>query len=95
MAAAARTAGQNDDEPGERSMTRHGMVQPSAAGTQPPATDPRASIMSIDADRTASDRVPSRQCRAAARRDGPSASTAALPGGGHAIPDTSPKPKSP
>ena len=28
-------------------MTRHGMVQPSAAGAQPPATDPRVSMVII------------------------------------------------
>ncbi|CAH2408782.1 hypothetical protein MES5069_700010 [Mesorhizobium escarrei] len=48
---AARTAGQNGDEPGELSMTRHGMVHPSATGIQPPVMDPRASVVIIDADR--------------------------------------------
>ena len=55
--AAARTAGRNGAEPGERPMTRHGMIQPPAAGTQPPATDPRASMVIIDADRAASSRA--------------------------------------
>ena len=34
-------------------MTRHGMVQPSAAGAQPPAANPRAPMVIIDADRAA------------------------------------------
>ena len=36
-----------------RAMTRHGMVQPSAAGAPPPATDPRASMVTVAADRVA------------------------------------------
>lgn len=32
-------------------MTRHGMLQPSAADTQPPATNPHASVEFIQADR--------------------------------------------
>ena len=76
-------------------MTRHGMVQPSAAGTQPPATDPRVSMVIIDADRGASGRAPSRQHRAEAQRSGLSASIPALPGGGRAIADISRNPKSP
>lgn len=48
--AVARTAESIGTGPGELSMTRHGMVQPSAAGTQPPATDRRASMEIIEAD---------------------------------------------
>jgi hypothetical protein len=76
-------------------MTRHGMLQPSAAGTQPPATDPRVSMVIIDAERVASGRATSRQYRVAERRNGPSASNPPLPSGGRAIADTSRKSKSP
>ena len=76
-------------------MTRHGMLQPSAAGTQPPATDPRVSMVIIDAERVASGRATSRQYRVAERRNGPSASNPPLAGGGRAIADTSRKSKSP
>jgi hypothetical protein len=53
LEAAARTAARIGDEPGDRSMTRHGMVEPSAAGARPPASDPRASIVKIAADSVA------------------------------------------
>ncbi|TIT01179.1 MAG: hypothetical protein E5W98_17025 [Mesorhizobium sp.] len=76
-------------------MNRHGMLQPSAAGTQPPATDPRVSMVIIDAERVASGRATSRQYRVAERRSGPSASNAPIPGGGRDIADTSRKSKSP
>ena len=76
-------------------MTRHGMVQTSATGTQPPATDPRASMVIIDTNTAASGGTSTRQYRAVGRRDGLSASIQGLPGSGHAIPDTGRKPKSP
>ena len=76
-------------------MTRHGMVQPSAAGTQPPATDPRASMVIIDADRAELSRPPFRQHRAEAQRSGLSAFTPELPDGGRAIADICRNPKSP
>jgi hypothetical protein len=76
-------------------MTRHGIIQRSAAGTQPPATDPRVSMVIIDVDRAATSRVPGRQYRAEAQRSGLSASIPALAGGGHAIPDISRNQKSP
>jgi len=76
-------------------MTRHGMLQPSAAGTQPPATEPRVSIVIIDAERVAPGRATSRQYRMAERRSGPAASNPPLPGSGRAIADTSRKSKSP
>ncbi|TIW61034.1 MAG: hypothetical protein E5V49_13160 [Mesorhizobium sp.] len=69
-------------------MTRHGMLQHSAAGTQPPATDPRVSMMIIDAKRVASGRATSRQYRVAERRNGPSASKSPPPGNGRTIADT-------
>jgi hypothetical protein len=93
--AAARTATAFPINREQHAMTRHGMVQPSPAGTQPPAMNPRASIVIIDVDRAASDYAPSRRCRAAGRRGGPCASMPELPDGGHAIPDTSRNPKSP
>ncbi len=65
--AAARTAGHIGDEPGDRPMTRHGMIQRSAAGAPPPATDPRVSMVIIEAEGVASGRAPCRQCRAAGR----------------------------
>ncbi len=95
MEAATRTAGHHGDEPGELSMNRHGMLQPSAAATQPPATDPRVSMVIIDAERVASDRATSRQYRVAERQNGPPASNPPLPNGGRAIADTSRKSKSP
>ena len=76
-------------------MNRHGMLQRSAAGTQPPAADPRASMVIVDADKAATVVAPSGKCRAAERRSGPSASIPPLPGGGRAIPDISRKSKFP
>ena len=35
-------------------MTRHGLIQPPAAGAQPPATDPRVPMVLSEADRAAS-----------------------------------------
>jgi len=76
-------------------MTRHDMIQPPAAGDQPPATDRRASMVINDPDRAASSRPPGRQYRAEAQRSGLSASIPALPNGGRAIADISSKSKSP
>ncbi|MDW6022176.1 hypothetical protein SAZ10_10435 [Mesorhizobium sp. BAC0120] len=76
-------------------MTRHRMVQPSAAGIQPSAADPRASMVILDAEGVASGRPPSRQYRTEAQRSGLSASIPALPDGGRAIDDTGRNPKSP
>lgn len=95
MAAAARTAGHIGTEPGERIMTRHGVIQSSATGTQPPATNPRVLMAVIDADRAAPSRPPGPQSRTEEQRSGLSASMSALPDGGRAIADTSQKPKSP
>ena len=85
MEAAARTAAHIGDEPGDRRMTRHGMVEPTAAGAPPLATKPRAATAIADADMRPSGPVPGRQHRAKAQRSGLSASTSALPGGGRAI----------
>ncbi|TPI32394.1 hypothetical protein FJW08_08005 [Mesorhizobium sp. B3-2-1] len=76
-------------------MTRHGMVERSAAGVQPPATDPGASMVIIDAERAASDCARSLQGRAARQRSCPSASNPTLPGCGRATADISRNPKSP
>ncbi|MER8577047.1 hypothetical protein NKH19_32990 [Mesorhizobium sp. M1338] len=76
-------------------MTPHGMIQPSATGTQPPATDPPVSTVIIDAEPVASGRATSRRYRMAERQSGPAASNPPLAGGGRAIADTSRKSKSP
>ena len=76
-------------------MTRHGVVQPSATGTQPPAANPRASMVIIGADRAALGREASPRYRSAGRRGGPFASIPALLDDGRAIPETSRNPKSP
>lgn len=92
---AARAATRFPVDRDQHAMTRHGMVQPSAAGTQPPATDRCTSVGIIDTVRAAPSRPPSRQHRAEAQRSGLSALTPALPDGGRAIPDISRKSKSP
>ncbi|TPI32716.1 hypothetical protein FJ414_21410 [Mesorhizobium sp. B3-1-6] len=74
-------------------MSRHGMVQPSAAGTQPPAADRHTSMVMIDSDRAAPGRPPSRQHRAEAQRSGLSVFTPEFPG--RAIADICQNPKSP
>ena len=95
MEAAARTAGRTDDEPGDRPMTRHGMIQSQAVGAQPPAPDPRVSMVIINADRAAPSRPPSPQHRAQAQRSGLSAFTPERPDGGRAVADICRNPKSP
>ncbi|QPC89665.1 hypothetical protein GA829_36125 (plasmid) [Mesorhizobium sp. INR15] len=76
-------------------MIRHGMVEPSAAGASPPATDPRVPMVTTDAERRASGPAPSPQHRAEAHQSGLSVSIAALPGDDRAIADISRKSKSP
>jgi hypothetical protein len=76
-------------------MIRHGMIQAQAAGAQPPAPDPRVSMVIINADRTAPSRPPSRQHRAQAQRSGLSAFTPELPDTGRTIADICRKSKSP
>ena len=95
MEAAARTAGHNHGEPGEPSMTRHGMLKLQAAGAQSPVTDLHAHMVIIDTDRDVSGCTPSLQSRAQTSRGGPLASIAALPRHDHAIADISRKSKSP
>jgi hypothetical protein len=95
MEAAARAATRFPLDRDQHTMTRHGMVQPSAAGTQPPATARRTSMVIIDTDRAAPSRPPSRHYRAEAQRSGLSAFTPELPDGGRAIADICRNPKSP
>jgi hypothetical protein len=76
-------------------MTRHDMVQPSAAGAPPSATDPRASIVIVAADRFTTSNVQSRLNLAEAQRSGMSASASAHPSVGHDIADISRSSKSP
>lgn len=76
-------------------MTRNGMVEPSAAGAKSPATDPRASIVNIAADRVAKNLVRDRLDRAQAQRSGLSASIPTLPSGGGTIADIDRRSKSP
>lgn len=94
MEAAARAATRFPVDRDQHAMTRHGMVQPSA-GTQPPATSRRTSMVIIGSDRAAPSRPPSRQHRAEAQRSGLSAFIPALPDGGRAIADICRNPKSP
>jgi hypothetical protein len=91
--AAARTAGRNGDEPGDLSMTRHGLLHSSAAGAQPPATDRRMSMVIKDVEGVTSGSSTSRQYRVAERRSSPCASIAVSSCGGHAIADTRRKSK--
>jgi hypothetical protein len=76
-------------------MNRHGMVEPSAAGAQPPAMDLHASMAIADTDTVAKRRLPGRLRRAEAQRSGLSASIPAPRGGDHAIADISRRSKSP
>lgn len=76
-------------------MTRHGMVEPSAAGAPPPATGKRAPTVIADADGGVKSRAPGRQHREKAQRSGPFTSTPGLPSGGRVIADTGGNPKSP
>ncbi len=95
MEAAARAATRLPVDREQHAMTRHGMVQPSAAGAQLAATDRRTSMVIIVADRAAPSRPPSRQHRAEVQRSGLSAFTPALPEDGRAIADICRNPKSP
>lgn len=76
-------------------MIRHGMVQASAAGAAPLATDTRASLVTIAADRIAASRVPGRLSRAQARGGRLSIPTSALPSRDRATADISCRSKSP
>lgn len=76
-------------------MTRHAIIQRSAAGAQPSATGPRVSKVIADVDRRVSGPAPGRRHRAEAQRRGPSASISALADDGYAIADISRRSKSP
>ena len=65
-------------------MTRHGMVEPSAAGAPPPATDLRAPMVTVAADRLTTSSVQDRLSRAKAGEGRLSALTSALPSVGRA-----------
>jgi len=95
LEAAARTAARVGDEPGDRPMTRHGMVEPTAADVPPPATNPRAATAIADADMGLPEPVPGRLNRAEEQRSGLSASTIALPSAGRANADIGRRSKSP
>jgi hypothetical protein len=95
MEAAARAATRFPVDRDQHAMTRHGMVQPSAAGAQPLATDRSTSVVIVGSDRAAPSRPPSRQHREEAQRSGLSAFTPDLPDGGRAIADIRRNPKSP
>jgi hypothetical protein len=76
-------------------MNRHGMVEPSTAGAQPTATDPRAPMVTVPANRLTTSNVPRRLNRAEAQRRLPSAPTRALPNGDRDIADIGHTSKSP
>ena len=95
LEAAARAAARVNDEPGDHSMTRHGMVEPTAAGARPPASDPRASIFKIAADSVTTSLVRDRLDCAEAQRSRHFASILTLPSGGGAIADIGRRAKSP
>ena len=76
-------------------MTRHGMIQHSAAGYRPAATGLRTPVVIADADRLMSAPAPGRQPRTQSQRSGLSAYIPALSVAGRATADISRKPKSP
>lgn len=76
-------------------MTRHGMVEPIAAGVLPPATDTCAPTAIPDADMRPPGSVPGHQYRAKEQRNGLSASNPALPSVCRAIADIGRSSKSP
>jgi hypothetical protein len=76
-------------------MTRHGMVEPTAADAQPPATDPRAPTAIADASMPPPGLVPGRQYRESEQRSSLSASTSALSSSGRANADIGGSSKSP
>lgn len=76
-------------------MTRNGMVKPSAAGARPPASDPRASIVKIAADKVASSLVRDRLDRGEAQRSSLSVPIPSHPSEGRADADIRRSAKSP
>ena len=77
------------NEPGERPMTGHGVIQLQALGI----TDPGVAMALADAN--SSGPTPGRPHRAEAQQSGPLAPSPAIPSGGRAIADISRNPKSP
>src|SRR6478736_1187773 len=73
--AAAWTAGQNHTEPGDHPMTRHRMIGPPAASTQPQATNPHESTLMIDIKGGTSRRATCQQHDAKAQQNRLSPST--------------------
>lgn len=94
MEATARTA-RHHGEPGEPSMTWHGMLNLQTAGTQSPVATLPAHMVIIDTDRDVSGCTPSLESRAQTSRSGPLVPITALPRNGLAIADISRKSKSP
>lgn len=76
-------------------MTRHGTVEPSAAGARPAASDLRASIVKNAADSVATSLVRDRLDCAEAQRSRLFASIPTLPSGRRAITDIGRNSKSP
>jgi hypothetical protein len=76
-------------------MTRHGRSKTSAADAPPPATDPRAFMLIIAADRVVTGQVPGRLTRADAQRSDLSASIAPPSGCSRATAQISRRSKSP
>ena len=76
-------------------MTRHDLSQHHAAGAPPPATDPRASMMTVATDMVVTSRVRGQLNRAKAQRSGLSTSTSTLPSVGPADADIGRTSKSP
>jgi hypothetical protein len=95
MAATARAAGHQNIGPGEAAMTRHGIVQPPAAGARSSATNSCTSVMIGDADKVGYSRSPTQQFCAEAQRSSLPASSSVLIEYSRATPDISCKSKSP
>ncbi len=76
-------------------MTRHGMVENTAADDTSPATDTRTSMAIADADMRPPRTVPGRQYRATEQRNGLTTTNTALPSVGRAIADIGRSSKSP
>ncbi|MER9902152.1 hypothetical protein [Mesorhizobium sp. M0130] len=76
-------------------MTRHGMIERSAAGAAPPATGPRAPLAIIGTDSAGLSRLTGRPSYPEVQRSGLTALNPVLSGKAPTIADTSRKSKSP
>lgn len=76
-------------------MTRHGLIETRAADAPPPATDPRAQMVTVAADRLTTSNVRGRLNRAEVQRSGLFVSIPTLPSGARAIADIGRSSKSP